>query len=57
MTSEETRLLKENNMMLKAICTYLANEAAGADRENRNDFFMNVLANIISNRVEPFSKK
>ena len=41
----------ENNIMLKSIIKYLANEASNADNENIQDFGRNILANIISERL------
>lgn len=39
----------ENNIMLKAIVKYLANEARNANQENVDDFIRNILANMASN--------
>jgi len=41
----------ENNAMLKQIVNYLNGVAARSSEENMNDFVMNIIANIISNRV------
>lgn len=41
----------ENNIMLKSITRYLANEAMSADKENQDDFGRNILANLISERL------
>lgn len=62
MTNEEERYLlnnienvrkivDENNTMLKQIINYLNGITAHSQEENMNDFMMNVIANIISNRV------
>lgn len=62
MTNEEEKYLlnsieyirstiNENNIMLKQIVNYLNNVSARSSEENMNDFIMNVIANIISNRV------
>lgn len=52
MTREEElelyRLTKENNIMLKAIIKYLANEARNHNSENIEDFIRNIIANKIS---------
>ena len=45
------RTVTENNTMLKQIINYLNCVSARASEENANDFMMNVIANIISNRV------
>lgn len=48
-TSEEQELLeltRQNNMLLRAILRFIQpNEA--------NDFMMNVIANIVGNRIDP----
>lgn len=41
---ELLRLARENNIMLRAICSYLRNQ------NNADDFTLNVIANIISNK-------
>lgn len=62
MTNEEEKYLlngieyirstiNENNIMLKQIVNYLNNVSARSSEENATDFMMNVIANIISNRV------
>lgn len=62
MTNEEEKYLlnsieyirstiNENNIMLKQIINYLNCVSARASEENATDFMMNVIANIISNRV------
>ena len=42
----------ENNKMLKSIIKAINTHIAHHPQENRNDFFMNVLANLISNGVD-----
>lgn len=42
----------ENNIMLKQIIKYLNHEIAYANQENSNDFNMNVIANLISSRLD-----
>lgn len=48
MESEELRLLRENNMMLKQICAFLAQK--GGDNPAR-DFLINLTANIMSENI------
>lgn len=54
MDEEEKRLLRENNAMLKELLEiarkYTAPENIKA--ENDNDFFMNVVANIVAKKLE-----
>lgn len=45
------RTVDENNAMLKQIINYLNSVSAHASEENANDFIMNVIANILSNRI------
>lgn len=42
----------ENNKMLRSIIKAINTHIAHHPQENRNDFFMNVLANLISNGVD-----
>ena len=42
----------ENNIMLKQIIKYLNKEAINAKQENEDDFFRNVIANLISNGIK-----
>lgn len=42
----------ENNKMLKSIIKAINTHIAYHPQENRNDFLMNVLANLISNGVD-----
>ena len=42
----------ENNIMLRQIIKYLNKEIAYANQENVNDFTMNVLANLISDKTK-----
>ena len=55
-TDENNKLLKENNIMLKQLCTYFRNIAANANKENIDDFGRNVLANLISTQFELLKK-
>ncbi len=48
MESEELRLLRENNIMLKQICQYLAN--GGIDNSTK-DFIINFTANMLSDSI------
>lgn len=52
-TYENNQLLKVNNQMLKQIVGVLNYHIAHANEENDNDFGRNVLANLISNIVNP----
>lgn len=48
------RLLKEtheNNIMLKEIIKFINTYLSNHNNENDNDFFRNVLANLISNGI------
>jgi len=48
------RLLKEtheNNIMLKEIIKFINTYLSNHNNENNNDFFRNVLANLISNGI------
>lgn len=56
-TNENNRLLKENNIMLKALCKYFSNIAVNASNENISDFGRNLLANLISTNFEMFNPK
>lgn len=52
--SEELRLLRENNKMLKELLE-IARKYTDPEylkNENNNDFFMNVLANIVAKKLE-----
>lgn len=52
--SEELRLLRENNKMLKEMLE-IARKYTDPEylkNENNNDFFMNVLANIVAKKLE-----
>lgn len=46
---EILRLLKENNLMLKAICKYLVERDKEGSNEDIKDFVTNVVANIYAN--------
>lgn len=48
-------ITKENNKMLKQIVAYINFINKNHDNENSQDFMMNVVANIISNKF-PFNK-
>lgn len=48
-------ITKENNKMLKQIVAYINFINKNHDNENNQDFMMNVVANIISNKF-PFNK-
>ena len=52
-TYENNQLLKANNQMLKQIIEVINYHIAHANEENDNDFERNVLANLISNIVNP----
>lgn len=45
MTDEELRLLRENNIMLKVICRYLAEN----NKNNLSEDLKNLLSNLVSN--------
>ena len=45
MTEEELQLLKENNIMLKVLCRYIAEK----DKNNLSDDLKNLLSNLVSN--------
>lgn len=49
---EILKLLKENNDMLRMILSFIALKEFGAVSENNDDFIRNVLANLISNKIE-----
>lgn len=42
----------ENNLMLNQIIKFINLWAQNSDRENMNDFNMNILANLIGNMFE-----
>lgn len=46
---EVLRLLRENNLMLKAICKYLVERDKEGSNEDIKDFVTNVVANIYAN--------
>lgn len=52
--SEQLKLLKENNMMLKELLEIARKHTSPAfiQAENDNDFIMNVVANIIAKKLE-----
>ena len=45
-------LLRDNNRMLKEIIAYINLIDSKANEENNNDFLRNVLANLISNKID-----
>lgn len=47
MLAENNRLLKENNEMLKKLT-----DPEAVKIENENDFFMNIVANIVAKKLE-----
>lgn len=52
--SEELRILRENNKMLKELLE-IARKYTDPEymkNENNNDFFMNVVANIVAKKLE-----
>lgn len=54
MEEEEKRLLRENNKMLKELLE-IARKYTDPEylkNENNNDFFMNVVANIVAKKLE-----
>ena len=46
---ELLRLTRENNFILKQIYGYLSYHISNANQENIDDFFRNIIANVISN--------
>lgn len=42
---ELLKLTRENNKMLKEIVNYIHYQQANKDKENMNDFMMNIVAN------------
>ena len=48
MESEELRLLRENNIMLKQICQYLS---SGRLDNSAKDFIINFTANMLSDSI------
>ena len=48
---ELLELTKQNNLMLRAICLYLGQEQSDQGSDDAKDFIMNVIANIVSNKV------
>lgn len=55
MTFEEEQellnLTRDNNRMLKEIIAYINLKESQANKENDDDFFRNVVANLISNSI------
>jgi len=60
MTPEEEKHLietvEENNRMLKEIIKFINFTMLKSNEDNINDFYRNVLANMISNVIQPFRK-
>lgn len=52
MDEEALFLLRDNNRMLREIIEYINLVNSNADNENNNDFFRNILANLISNQID-----
>ena len=52
--SEELKLLRENNTMLKELLEIARNHTSPAfiQAENDNDFLMNVVANLVAKKLE-----
>lgn len=46
---EVLRLLRENNLMLRAICQYIAEHSKDGSAEDIKDFVTNIIANIYAN--------
>lgn len=46
---EILQLLRENNLMLKAICKYLVERDREGSNEDIKDFVTNIVANIYAN--------
>lgn len=49
---QNNQLLRENNEMLKDIIAYINYVVAHGDQENRNDFLMDIAANLFANRID-----
>lgn len=45
-------LLRDNNRMLKEIIAYINLINSKAEEENNYDFLRNILANLISNKID-----
>jgi len=60
MTPEEEKHLietvEENNRMLKEIIKFINFTMLKSNEDSINDFYRNVLANMISNVIQPFRK-
>lgn len=46
---EALRLLRENNLMLRAICQYITEHSRDESAEDIKDFVTNIIANIYAN--------
>lgn len=49
---ENNRLLKENNFMLNQLIQYINIKESYHHEENDDDFVRNILANLISTRID-----
>ncbi len=49
---ENNKLLKENNVMLNQIIQYISIKEGYHHEENNDDFIRNILANLISTRID-----
>ena len=49
---EIIHLLRDNNRMLKEIIAYINLINSKAEEENNYDFLRNILANLISNKID-----
>lgn len=48
---EMLQLLRENNIMLKAICLHLSEHNKEESKEDIKDFISNIMANIYANKI------
>lgn len=51
MTSEELQLLKENNEMLKYICSYINYKEGNRSSNQLENFIINLAADTVGNRM------
>lgn len=56
-TNENNKILKENNIMLRKLYNCVTQIIARANQENIDDFTRNILANLISNKIDLFKLK
>lgn len=54
---ENNRLLISNNHMLKQIINFINENIINHNKENNEDFVRNILANMISTRLELFGNR